>query len=87
VLSIFFLSFFFLIVMLGGGTLPHLQKFLQCMKYIILEFTPSNTFLYPSSLHSQNTFNRLSLCWVFLRFWTICLGLASNQDPLPLPPE
>jgi hypothetical protein len=30
---------FFFIVMLGGGTLWHLQKFLQCIKYFKPEFT------------------------------------------------
>jgi hypothetical protein len=34
----FFLFILFFIVMLGGGTLWHLEKFLQC---IMLEFTPS----------------------------------------------
>jgi hypothetical protein len=36
-----FLFLFLFIVVLGGSTLWHLQKFLQCIKYITLEFTPS----------------------------------------------
>jgi hypothetical protein len=31
----------FFITMLGGSTLWHLQRFLQCIKHIMLEFTPS----------------------------------------------
>jgi hypothetical protein len=53
-----FPSFFFPIVnifsytdVLGGNTLwyLYLQMFLQCIKYIIFEFTPSVTLLYPST--------------------------------------
>jgi hypothetical protein len=47
-----FLKLYFILFLLcWGGTLQHLQKFLQCIKYIILEFTPF-TLLHPSSLHS-----------------------------------
>jgi hypothetical protein len=45
---IYFFSLFVFIVVLGGGTLQNLQKFLQYIKYIILEFTPSTILVYPS---------------------------------------
>jgi hypothetical protein len=35
-----FKFFFSFIVVLGGDTLWHLQRFLQCINYIILEFIP-----------------------------------------------
>jgi hypothetical protein len=40
------ISFFPFIVVLGQGTLWHLQMFLQNIKYIIFEFTPSSAPLY-----------------------------------------
>jgi hypothetical protein len=41
------LFYFPLLLCWGRGTLWHLHRFLQCMKCIILEFTPSTIVLYP----------------------------------------
>jgi hypothetical protein len=46
----YFFFFFPSIVVLGGGTLWHLHRFLQRIKYIILEFTPSTGVFWPFGL-------------------------------------
>jgi hypothetical protein len=47
---------FFLIVVLGRGPLWLLQKFLQYIKYIVLEFTPPLlSFILPSSPIHQDS--------------------------------
>jgi hypothetical protein len=40
-------EFLFFFVVLGGGTLWYLQKFLQYINYIILEFLPPFSFIAP----------------------------------------
>jgi hypothetical protein len=37
---LFVCLFVFAFIVLGGSTLWHLQRFLKCIKYVILEVTP-----------------------------------------------
>jgi hypothetical protein len=45
---------YFFIVLLSMGTLLHLQRFLQCIKYITLEFTPPTALLHPPQIKLCN---------------------------------
>jgi hypothetical protein len=82
-----FLLFVFLIA-LGGGTLWHLQKFLQCITH---EFTPSTILLYPSFLPFQNSFNRshFSICitvyTVFAPYSPSCTLPPPHPSPALVP--
>jgi hypothetical protein len=45
--TVSFISFiFFFVVVMGGGTLWHLHRFLQCIKYILHKFTSSTILLH-----------------------------------------
>jgi hypothetical protein len=65
--------FFFIIVVLDGGTLWHLQKCLQCIKCIILEFT-----LHRPLTHESNISTDLR---GLLAFWY--LGWNGSHSPTP----
>jgi hypothetical protein len=57
------------IVVLGGDTLWHLQRFLHCIKYFILEFICSTTPLYHALPDSRNSYNRYHYC-IYMHVYT-----------------
>jgi hypothetical protein len=80
-----YIDMFFKIVVLGGGTLLHccIVRFLQCINYIILEFTPSSTSLYSPSADSWNSFNRYYFC-IYMHVY-MCFALYSLYYPFSIP--
>jgi hypothetical protein len=78
----YFISFSFIVV-LGGGTLWHLQRFLQYINCIILEFIPPPLFFIPPPPDSWNSYNRYHYC-IFMYVHTF-FALYSPSYPLSPP--
>jgi hypothetical protein len=70
--SISFLYIFYCFA--GLGYIVACTKFLQCIKYIILGFTPSPALLYLPLPHFWNSFNRYYFC-IYLHVYTILAPL------------
>jgi hypothetical protein len=76
----------FFIVLLGRGTLWHLQKSLQCIRYIILEFFPSTILLFSPCPHSWNSFNRNHFSIYVQEYTAFVLSSPSHTlSPHPSP--
>jgi hypothetical protein len=89
---LFFLSFLFFpsfIVVLGRDTLRHLQRFLQCIKYIILEFTPSTVLFHPLFPILRTVSTTLIFPLIYMCTCTIFILYAFSYpislSPLPSP--
>jgi hypothetical protein len=76
-------QFLFFILVLCGSTLWPLQKFLQCIKYIVFEFISSTVLVYSLSPNSWNSFNRYHFC-IHIHVNTV-FALDSPSYPLSPP--
>jgi hypothetical protein len=81
---IYFIHLLFIVV-LGGGTLWHLQKLSQYINYISCLNSPSLSFSFiPFSPHSWNTFSRYHFS-IYIHVY-IVFPLYSPSQTLPPPP-
>jgi hypothetical protein len=73
--TLFLFFFFSFIVVLSWDTLWYLHRFLQCINYFILEFTPSTAPIIP--LYSWDSFNR----YHFFAFTYMCAHFLHYVHP------
>jgi hypothetical protein len=91
-LSFFFFAFIvfiylFIIVMLGMVILLHLERFLQYIKYIIAECTPSINSPLSTFHHSWNSFHRYHFS-IYIHVYTVFVQYSSSHTlSLPPPPS
>jgi hypothetical protein len=77
---LYYLSLFFpFIVVLGGGALWHLQRFLQYVKYIIHEFTSSTVSFISHSPDSWNSYNRYHY-FIYMHMYTFLHCIHPNYS-------
>jgi hypothetical protein len=74
------------IFVLGVDALYHLQRFLQCIKYTVPEFTPSIALPDSPSPDSWNSFSRYHFC-IYTHVYTLFAPCSSSYSyPCHLPP-
>jgi hypothetical protein len=85
VVIIFFnMNLLFFIIVLSGDKLEDLQKLLQCVKYIIFEFTSSIALLHPSPPIPGTVSTGISFAFTYMSMSMHYLCYFS-PPPLPLP--
>jgi hypothetical protein len=82
----FMLNFFLflIIVVLGRGTLEYLQMFLQHMKYIMCEFTPSTAVFHPSLPWFRQQSQQVIFLHTLTSVYIICTTFPPHYPSAPL---